>query len=180
LGCHRTDYAGRAVHEDALPRLKSAVLEQALPRGQARHHEGGAHREVNVPRQRREVACFDGHILRQGAVASPVGEAEHPPPYRQPRRAISKSGDHPGQLVAGDRWRPVTAEAIGPGRRPRQLIPSESRRMNLNDNVVYRCVRFGPLHQLHPGRPRSLVRHNNCLHDNFLLDHGEQMRCAWP
>ena len=33
---HRTDYAGRAVHEDALPRLKAAVLEQSLPRGQAR------------------------------------------------------------------------------------------------------------------------------------------------
>ena len=35
LGCHRTDYAGRTVHKDALPRLKAAVLEQPLPRGQA-------------------------------------------------------------------------------------------------------------------------------------------------
>src|SRR5215469_12268704 len=26
LGCHRTHYAGRAVHEDALPRLKAAVV----------------------------------------------------------------------------------------------------------------------------------------------------------
>ena len=33
LGCHRTDYAGRTVHKDALPRLKAAVLEQPLPRG---------------------------------------------------------------------------------------------------------------------------------------------------
>ena len=57
LGCHRTDYAGRTVHKDALPRLKAAVLEQPLPRGQARHHEGRAHREVNVARQRREVAA---------------------------------------------------------------------------------------------------------------------------
>src|SRR5205814_6719404 len=32
LGCHRTDYAGRTVHQDALPRPKAAVLEQALPR----------------------------------------------------------------------------------------------------------------------------------------------------
>ena len=69
LGRHRTDYAGRTVHEDALPRPKAAVLEQPLPRGQARHHEGRAHREVNVARQRREVACLDGHILRQRAVA---------------------------------------------------------------------------------------------------------------
>ena len=40
LGHHRTDYAGRAVHEDALARPKAAVLEQSLPRGQARHREG--------------------------------------------------------------------------------------------------------------------------------------------
>ena len=40
LGHHRTDCAGRAVHEDALPRLKAAVLEQSLPRGQARHRAG--------------------------------------------------------------------------------------------------------------------------------------------
>jgi hypothetical protein len=55
--------------------------------------------------------------------------------------------------------------------------------MNLNDDVVYRCRRLGSLHQLHPGRSRSLVRHNDCLHGKgetirlemtvnyFLLDH---------
>src|SRR5262249_31933960 len=47
LGRHRTDYAGGTVHDDALPRLKAAVLEQPLPRGQARHHEGRTHGEVN-------------------------------------------------------------------------------------------------------------------------------------
>src|SRR5499427_4560600 len=77
LARHRTDYAGRTVHKDALPRLKATVLEQALPRGQARHHEGRAHREVNVARQRREVTCLDGDVLRQRAVAIPVREAEH-------------------------------------------------------------------------------------------------------
>src|SRR4029077_9702715 len=43
--------------------------------------------------------------------------------------------------------------------------------MNLNYDVVYRCRRLGPLHQLHPGRSRSLVRHHDRLHDNFLLGH---------
>src|SRR5262245_43568913 len=57
LGCHRTDYAGRTVHQDGLPRPKAAVLEQALPRGQARHHEGRALRKVDVARQRSEAAC---------------------------------------------------------------------------------------------------------------------------
>src|SRR6185369_16111459 len=34
LGRHRTHYAGRTVHEHALPGTKAAVLEQPLPRGQ--------------------------------------------------------------------------------------------------------------------------------------------------
>src|SRR5262252_155838 len=180
LGCHRTDYAGRTVHKDALPRLKAAVLEQPLPRGQARYHEGGAHREVDVPRQRREVACLDGYILRQRPVASPVREAEHPLSHRQPRRSIAEGGDHSGQLVAGDRRCPVTAEAIDPGRRPRQLIPSESRRMNLDNDIPVirareagerRTLRPWPLYQLHPGRSRSLVHHHDRLHGNCLLVH---------
>jgi hypothetical protein len=36
--------------------------------------------------------------------------------------------------------------------------------MNLNDDVVYRCLRLGPLRQLHPGRSRSLVRYHDRLH----------------
>ena len=38
--------------------------------------------------------------------------------------------------------------------------------MNLNDDIVYRCRRLGPLRQRHPGRSRSLIRH----HDSFHLD----------
>src|SRR5215469_5223323 len=102
LARHRTDYAGCTVHEDALPRSKAAVLEQPLPRGQVVHQEGGAHREINVARQRCEAACLDGHILRQRAVAIPVREAEHPLSNRHPRRAIAESGDHSGQFVSGD------------------------------------------------------------------------------
>src|SRR5204863_3277047 len=75
---HRSDCAGRAVREDALPRLKTAVLEEALPRGQARDWQARAHGDVDVARERREVACLDSHILRQGAVAMPVCEAEQP------------------------------------------------------------------------------------------------------
>src|SRR5215472_10626158 len=134
---------------------------------------GRTHGEVNVARQRCEVACLDGYIFRQRAVASPVREAEHPLSHRQPRRSIAEGGDHSGQLVAGDRRRPVTAEAIDPRRGPRQLIPGESRRMNLNNDIAVvrareagerRPLRLGPLHQLHPGRSRSLVRHHYRLH----------------
>src|SRR5262252_348781 len=101
-------------------------------------------------------------------------------PNRQPRRSIAEGGDHSGQLVAGDRRCPVTAEAIDPGRRPRELIPSESRRMNLDNDIAVirardageRCpLRLGPLYQLHPGRSRSLVRHHDRLHGNCLIGH---------
>jgi adenylate cyclase len=83
-----------------------------------------------------------------------------------------------GQLVAGDGRRPVTAETIDPGRGPRQLIPGESRRMDLNNDIAVirareagkRCPqRLGPLHQLHPGRSRSPIRYHDCLHGNYLL-----------
>src|SRR5690242_5215208 len=140
---HRTDCAGRAVREDALPRLKAAVLEQSLPRSEAGDWQARAHREVDVARQRREVACLDGYILRQGAVAIPVGEAEHPLSYRQSRRAVAESGDHSGQLVAGYRRWSVTVAAIGPGRGPLHLSWDESRRAHLNENVVYRYLRRG-------------------------------------
>jgi hypothetical protein len=41
--------------------------------------------------------------------------------------------------------------------------------MNLNDDVVYRGLRLGPIHQLHPGRSRSLVGYYDRFHDDFLL-----------
>ena len=125
---HRTDCAGRAVREDALPRLKAAVLEQSLPRGEAGDWQARAHREVDVARQWREVACLDGYILRQGAVAIPVGEAEHPLSYRQSRRAVAESGDHSGQVVAEDRGCSATVAAIGPPAQSGRIPTHESER----------------------------------------------------
>src|ERR687888_2758321 len=108
---HRPDCAGRAVRDYALPRPKAAVLEKSLPRGEAGDWQARAHCEVNVARQRREVACLDRHILGQGAVAMPVREAEHSLSYRQSRRAVAEGGDHSGQLVTGDRRCSVTVAA---------------------------------------------------------------------
>src|SRR5437899_4533083 len=62
LARHRTDYAGRTVNEDALPRTKATVLEQPLPGGQARQCQRRPNPEGNILRQRWEVACLDGHI----------------------------------------------------------------------------------------------------------------------
>src|SRR5262249_47589401 len=43
---HRAARACRAVREDALPRLEAAVLEQSLPRGEARDWQARAHHEI--------------------------------------------------------------------------------------------------------------------------------------
>src|SRR5581483_5939311 len=102
LGCHRADYAGRAVYEGALPRAQATVFEESLPRGQPRHDEGRGRGKLDVARQRREIACLDSYVFGQRAVAIPVGEAEHSLSHRQPRRSIAKSGDRSGQLVPGD------------------------------------------------------------------------------
>ena len=72
------------MHEDALPRLKTAMLEQSLPRSQTRHRQARAHSEVDVARQRGEVACLDRHIFRQPAGAIRVREAEDPLPSDRP------------------------------------------------------------------------------------------------
>ena len=166
---HRPDRAGRTVRDDALTRPKAAVLEQSLPRGQARDRQARADREVDVRRQRREIARLDSDILRQGAVAIPVREAEHPLSHRKPCRAVAKCGDHAGQLVPGDRRCSVTGEAIGPGRRPPQLGPDKSRRVNLDDDVVDGRLRLGPLHQFHPGCSCRPVRDHYRLHLDALM-----------
>src|SRR5256885_7508589 len=76
---HRPNCACRAVREDALPRLKTAVLEQSLPRGEARDRQARAHCEIDVTRERREGARLYGYILRQGTVAVPIREAGQSP-----------------------------------------------------------------------------------------------------
>ena len=70
----------------------------------------------------------------------------------------------PGQFVSGDRRRTVTTDAIDPGRGPCQFIPGERRRINLNNDLIYRRLRVGSLQQLHPGGSRSLIRRYDRIH----------------
>jgi len=83
-----------------------------------------------------------------------VAETEHRCPHTA-SRAIAEGSDHSSQLVPGDRRCSVTAGAIGSGRGPHNLSRDESRRTNLNDDVVHRCRRLGRLCQRHPGRSRD-------------------------
>ncbi|CDX21383.1 conserved hypothetical protein [Mesorhizobium sp. ORS 3324] len=50
----------------------AAMLERALPCGQARDRQTRAYSEVDVAGQWREIACFHGDVLSKCAVAVPV------------------------------------------------------------------------------------------------------------
>jgi hypothetical protein len=125
---------------------------------------GSPRREVDIAWRRRDVTRLDDHVLGQGAVTSPVREAEHPPSHRQPPRAMAERGDHTGHLVARDRRCAVAAQAIGPGPGPRRLDGGETRRMNLDKPIVPRRLRLWPLRQRHPSRSRGFICHHNRLH----------------
>src|SRR4051794_2698690 len=109
------------MRDNPLAGLNTAVHDQSLPCGQAWHRYARGYREVDIARQWREVTRLDRHILRQGAASVRVCEAEYPLSDRQPGRAIAEACDHPGQFLPGDHRRPITTQAIGPSRRPRQL-----------------------------------------------------------
>src|SRR5882757_1359263 len=176
---HRTDRTGRAVRDYALPGPKAAVLEQSLQGGEARDCQARAHCEVDVARQRCEVTCLDRHVLGQGAIAIPVREAEHSLSYRQSRCTVAEGGDHSSQLMAEDRGCSVAITAIGPSRGPLQLGRDESRCMNLNDNIVYRCLRLGSFGQLHPSRSCGLIRYNYCLHGKSPWSAVTLVKCCY-
>ncbi len=84
------------------------MLKQSLPCGQAGYWQACAHRKVDVAGQWREVAGLHGDVLSECAVAIPVRQAEHPLADRQPRGAIAQPVITTGQLMAENRWRPVT------------------------------------------------------------------------
>jgi hypothetical protein len=54
------------VRDDTLPRPEAAVLEQSLPRSQARDRQARAHREVDVPgsgaRLRASTAAYSAKV----------------------------------------------------------------------------------------------------------------------
>ncbi len=144
------------------------MVEQPLPCRETRDRQARADGEVDIAREGSEVARLDGHVLGQRAVTMPVRDAKDSLSERQPRRAVPEGGDHSGHFVARDRRCSVTVGAISPSRGPRQLGRDVSRCMNLNNDVVDGGRWLGPLHQRHPRRSRSLVRHDDRLHAAVL------------
>ncbi len=164
--------------KDALPRLKATVLEQALPRGQAGDRQARTHREVDIPRQRRKVACLHGRIFGQGSIAVPVRNPEHPLSYRESGRAVAEGGDHSGELVADDRRGSIVTGAIDPRGGPLPLCRDEARRVDFNDDVVDRRRRLRALRERDPGCFRGLIRRDDCLHWYLRASRARSM-CVW-
>ena len=61
------------------------------------------------------LSCLDRHVLGQGAVAMPVGEAEDPLSHQQPGRAVAEGADHSGRHLPemdGVRSRPARSAQV--------------------------------------------------------------------
>jgi hypothetical protein len=77
LDRHRADRAARAVDDHRLPLGQLPVVEQALPRRQARpRYRRGVH-VVHGPRLPGHVTGFDGDVLSGRPVTELVGQPEH-------------------------------------------------------------------------------------------------------
>lgn len=122
--------------------------------------------------QRREVARLDRHILRQGAVARPIGQPEHSLADGQAGSPVAQLGDNTRHLVPGHARCPVPAATISPRPRPGQLPTGERSGMHAHDDVVLGSVRVRQVRQGQPSRTSVTVADGDGLHSNFLSDGG--------
>ena len=122
----RPDTAGGAVDHDGLAGGEPGMDEQSLPRGQPRDRQRCGHGVVDVGGERGEVACLDGGVFGQRAVAGPVGEAEHPLADGEAGGAVAQLDNDSGQFVPGNAGRAVTAGPVGPGGGPLEFAGGEA------------------------------------------------------
>src|SRR5689334_1901242 len=132
------------------------MVKQSLPCGQTRHYQSGANSKVYIGRKRCEVTCLNSYILCQRTIARPISEAKYPLSHGKSGCSISEGGNNTSQFVTRDRGRPVVADTIGPGGWPGGFILGESRRVNLNNYIVYCWFWIWQLRQFHSGYSCSL------------------------
>ena len=123
------------------------MVEQALPGGQSRDRQRRCDSMVDVHRQRCEITGFHSGVLRERAVASPVGEPEHPLTDAQKCGAVTQLNHDARQLVAGHARCPVTTRAVDPGVRPVKLPGCETRGVYPHDDVVVGRLGVGQVRQ---------------------------------
>jgi hypothetical protein len=155
------------MHQHRLPGPQAGMVEQRLPGRQPGHRQRGTIGVVDGGGQRCQVACLDCHVLGQGAVAGPVGEAEHPLTHGQPGGPHAELGHLAGDLVAGDHRAAVPPGPVFPGTWPVQLAGCEPGRVHPDHHVVLGGVRVGSLLYDQCARPR-LCMNAYCPHRSVL------------
>ena len=111
-----------------------------------------------------EVACLDGGVLGQRAVAGPVGEAEDPLADGQAGGAVAQFDDDSGQFVPGNGRRAVTAGPVGPCGGPLEFAGGEPGGVHFHDDVVFGGVRVGQVDQGQAADTGVTVLHGYRLH----------------
>ncbi len=128
----RTDTARGAVDQDGLACREVGVVDERLPRRQPGDRQGSGHGVIDVSRKGSEVARLHCAVFGQGAVASPVAQAEYPlahtrPVVPYPSSTTTPDSSWPGTL--GVRSRPVRSTQVpdqssSPGVNPAACTPS--------------------------------------------------------
>ena len=131
------------MNQDGLPSHEMSVVEQSLPCGQPGNRQCSSHRVVDAGRQRCKVTGLYRDVLRERAIAGPIGDPEDSLADRQPCGAITHLGNDSGQFVPGNGRAPVAPGAVGPRSRPVKLPWGEARRMHPHDHIVLCRVRVG-------------------------------------
>ena len=158
LRLHRTDCAGRAVREDALARLKAAVLEQPLPRGEPEIGRLAPTVKSTSPGNGARLhpsMTYSARVPSRCQSARPNTRCPTDKPVVPYPRAVT---------TPATRARGSTVFGHGRGRsRATSAQSDEVRRIELNDDVVYRCLRLGRS-LTSSGRLRGLVRYHDRLY----------------
>ena len=168
LHSDRADASRGAVDQCGLSGEEVGVVEQGLPCRQSGDHCTGGDGMVDAHWQRREVARLDRHVLRQRAVARPVGQPEHSLPDGQAGGPVAQFGDDTRHLMPGHTRRPVPAATISPRPRPGQLPTGKPSGIHAHDDIVLGSLRIRQLRQGQPSRTSVTVSDGDGLHSTFL------------
>ena len=96
---------------------------------------------VDAGWQRREVARLNRHVLRERAVAGPVGQPEHSLADGQACGPVAERRNDTRHLVPGHTRYPVPTGTISPSPGPGQLPGGEPSGVHAHDDVVLGGVR---------------------------------------
>jgi hypothetical protein len=127
LGRELPDPAGGAVDEHPLALPQPAVVEQALPGVQRHQGDGGALEVAERAGLGGEQGGRNGGVVGGGAVPVEPDQRVHGLADAHALHALAEGRYHPGELVGGDRGKPVDG--------PLELVPGDRRRVHPHEGL---------------------------------------------